>query len=425
MSDFLAQFHASRDAFRGILSEEVLALRERGTTWELGDETLSLARKYFLQSTADAFRVEIGLVNDSSMTATWYRLPHAEDSYAIAVNRGLVEAIELIAIDVFGYGAEDEGELVLGTHDADAGKRVAARVAAYLEIGFPLGEDPRPSRRRAQFVRAIVEDALQFLVLHEFAHILLGHQRGDVHLLRNRLVDLQIATFSIGQEHQADRLAARLHASMRRESAQSFPGMEFAGPMLFFGVLGLFERYTRYQAAFDSPHAHPPAYERLFRLRVYYASGDGHMYWAIPEKAGHRLARLDLDPHPEAIMFSDAVAKSLLSVLELVEEADVLRSPINDLFNRLAAVEIDDQSRSECWYEICRWLYLGSPRKILQHVAEASRSIRTELEKSVQDEDRLFLERSSDLIDAIASRVPTLDDYSVRRAAQDSGLLSC
>jgi hypothetical protein len=89
------------------------------------------------------------------------------------------------------------------------------------------------------FVNALVEDAMQFLVLHEFAHILLGHDRGEVRLLRNRMVDLQIATFSIGQEHQADRLAARLHASMRRTSAEGYPGMEFVGPTLLFGLLGL------------------------------------------------------------------------------------------------------------------------------------------------------------------------------------------
>lgn len=424
MSQFLSQFHASREAFRALLSDEVIAMRDQGTSWRLGQETLAFARKYFMLSSEVESSVEIGLTNDSSMTATWYRIPHTESSYAIGVSRGLVEAIELVAIDVFGYGADDEKEIVLGTHDAEAGKRVAERVAAYLEIGVPLGGLPRPSPRRAPFVRAIVEDALQFVVLHEFAHILLSHDRGEVHLLRNRMVDLQIATFSIGQEHQADRLAARLHASMRRESAQKFPGMEFAGPTLFFGLLGLFERYTRYQAAFDSPHAHPHAYERLYRLRVYYSSGDGHMYWALPEEAGLRLARLDLDPHPEAVKFSDAVAKSLLSVLEQVEEADALRSPVNELFNRLASDELSEVSRSECWSEVCKWLYLGSPRKILRHIAEARNNIRVDLQGSVSAEDRVFMERSAELIEELVARIAILEDRSVKRAAQEAGLLS-
>lgn len=423
MSEFLSKFNATRGAFRGLISDEVIALRDGEAFWPFGEETLSFAREYFAQGGGGGLNVQIGLVNDSSMTATWYRIPDAENAYAIAISRGFVDAIKLIVTDVFGHGAEEnEAEIVLGAHDGAASRRVAERVATYLEIGFPLGDVKPPTELRAPLVHAIVEDALQFLVLHEFAHILLGHNRGEVHLLRNRMVDLQIATFSIGQEHQADRLAARLHASMRRESARNIAGMEFAGPTVFFGVLGLFERYTRYQAAFDSPHAHPPAYERLYRLRVYYSSGDGHMYWSLPDSAGLRLARLDLDPHPEAIKFSDAIAKSLLSVLEQVEETDSLRSPMNELFNSLASRELDDSVKGECWSEICRWLYLGSPLKILQHIAEARTNVRADLLGTPTAEDHIFLKRSAELIDNLVERIADLNDYSIRRAAQLSGL---
>ena len=215
---------------------------------------------------------------------------------------------------------------------------------------------------------------------------------------------------------------SRGERTLQREAQElyrdAFPGMEFAGPTLFFGVLGLFERYTRYQAAFDSPHAHPNAYERLYRLRVYYASGDGHMYWALPGSDELQLARLDLEAHPEAVRFSDAVAKSLLSVLEQVEAAGVLGSPMNELFNRLASEEIDASRRQECWNEVCRWLYLGSPTRILQHLSEARNNVQTDLESSEQGEDRVFLERCSEFLRDVVSRAIALDDDSVKRAAR-------
>lgn len=135
-----------------------------------------------------------------------------------------METIRLIAFDVFGYGDEAEDEaLVLGTHDPQAATRVAERIGAFMELGAPLGNASSPSNRRRPFVGGLVEDALQFLILHEFAHICLGHDRDDVRLLKSDHNDLQIATFSMGQEHQADRLALRLHASFPPPLAYRIP----------------------------------------------------------------------------------------------------------------------------------------------------------------------------------------------------------
>jgi hypothetical protein len=420
---FLSQLQTQPDAFRGVLSDEILRMREAKSNWQFGSDTISIASQYFLQTASLDPRIEIGLVNEPSLTSTWYKVPSIENAYAIGINVGLIKTLWLIATDVFGYGDESEGDpLLLGDFSKAAAERVSERVAAFLEIGFPLGNATTPSARRIPFVNALVEDAMQFLVLHEFAHILLQHDRGEVRLLRNRMVDLQIATFSIGQEHQADKLASRLHASMRRTSSQSYPGMEFAGPTLLLGVLGLFERYTRYQAAFDSPHSHPNAYERLYRLRVELATGGQDVYWSIPEGKGFRLARMNLDANPEAVKFADAIAKSLLNVLEQIEHIDALPSPFNDIFNRYSTFEITDDVKHQFWGEIARWLFLGSPKRVLGHLAEARTSTIEALRQPQSEADQTFLSKSMALIEDVLLRIKGLRDYSVQKALRQCNL---
>ena len=345
------------------------------------------------------------------MTATWFKKPDEQEAFAIGINQGLIGTLEAIAFDVFGYGNEGDGEpLLLGTYDKGAAERVAERVGAFLEIGYPLGNAVTPSPRRVPFVKALVEDAMQFLVLHEFAHILLGHDRGEVHLLRNRMVDLQIATFSIGQEHAADKLAARLHASMRRSSAKSFPGLEFSRPDVVLRVLGLFERYARYKAVFENPHAHPNAYERLYRLRVEFTTGGGHMYWPIPQGDSQTLARTDLEPNPDAVKFSDAIAKSLLSVIEEIEGSEMLPSPFNGIFNRFCGADITPDVKDEFFHEIARWLFLGSPKKVIQHLAEARNGVAHGMGGILSEDNSIFLVRSKTLIDSVIPRINQIED---------------
>ena len=245
---FINLFQTDRNAFRVVIhDEELLELRGKTGPWAFGMETLENALSTFSPGAQWRDRIEICLLNEPSLNASWFKVPGKKDAYVIGINSGLVEALQLIAFDVFGYPHDKDGEtLKFSRGDSKAATRVASRIGGMLELGFPLGKSENVhSERRLRLIQAIAEDAWQFMVLHEIAHILLGHDRGDVNLLRNRMVDLQIATFSIGQEHQADALACRLHSSMRRTSTLKFPGMEFTGPTLFFGVLGVFERYSR------------------------------------------------------------------------------------------------------------------------------------------------------------------------------------
>jgi hypothetical protein len=142
---FLSQLQTRPDAFRGVLSDETLRLRSTESKWQFGSDTISIAGQYFLQTGSLDARIEIGLVNEPSLTSTWYKVPSREDAYAIGVNVGLIKALWLIAADVFGYGDESEGQpLLLGEVSKAAADRVSERVAAFLEIGFPLGNATPP-----------------------------------------------------------------------------------------------------------------------------------------------------------------------------------------------------------------------------------------------------------------------------------------
>lgn len=413
---YLSRFQTKSEAFRGFVSDAILGKAHQGGVWPFGQETISLAASYFLQSDNLGEKIEIGLVNGAALNATWYKVPEQPDVYAIGINVGLINTLKVVAYDIFGYGDEaDDEPLRLGHHDADAASRVSERLGAFLELGCPLGNATNPSERRTAFVRALLDDAYQFVVLHEFAHIALGHDRGDVRLLRKQLSDVQIATFSIGQEHQADQLAARLHASIRRTSTQQFPGMEFAGPTLFLGILGLFERYSRHQATFDTPHSHPPAYERLYRLRVGLTSGKGHMYWPV-HKDGSRLARMELKPNPKAVEFSDAIGASLLAAIEQVEASKTLPSPITDLVNRFASAPIGNDSKEVFRSETARWMLMGSPEKVLQHVSEGIRSVDDNIKSGESEEDVEFWTNARVLLLDTVAYISKIRDICVQDA---------
>jgi hypothetical protein len=106
---FLARFQTQRSAFKGIVRDGVFQLRDYDGAWEFGQDVIQNAARTFLNDNDLASRIAVALVNEPSMSATWYKRPDKPDSYLIAVNAGLVTALSTIAYDVFGYGDEVEG----------------------------------------------------------------------------------------------------------------------------------------------------------------------------------------------------------------------------------------------------------------------------------------------------------------------------
>lgn len=194
--------------------------------------------------------------------------------------------------------------------------------------------------------------------------------------------------------------------------------VEFAGPTLYFGVLGVFERYLRYATVFDNPHSHPPAYERLHRLRVRLAMGDGHQYWSVKSGDGFQLAGMDLDANPEAIRFADALSASLLAVLEGVEAERDMPSPLLTLVNRFGDRELSETSKSEFRSEICRWLALGSPKKVIQHLREGHNSAAQNIFSVKNEGDRVFWVNSDAYLSDSIDYISQIEDRTVQGALQ-------
>jgi hypothetical protein len=214
-------------------------------------------------------------------------------------------------------------------------------------------------------------------------------------LKKNRYTTTAIAVFSMEAEHQADDLAIRLHASLRSTEDLNFPGMEFAGVVLFFGVLALFERHQNYAKAFDTPHNHPPAYERLYRLRLELSAGSGHKYWTIPDGM-FRCARMDLEPSATAVEFGDAVARVMLDILRSVAQEGELFSPMDSLMNSFLDQTDEGKATKTTCDKLSEWFYLGSPTRIMQHLAEllvqSSSVAKTDEDKEDQRRLRLLLD---------------------------------
>jgi len=393
-------------AFNGFVPPNILALRAAPASWQFGMEVLNGAHSLLVPGARKLDRVCVSRLNHAAINATWYKVPGAEDSYVIAVNDGLVEVLDLIAGDIFGPGSEEQAELLSISSEAVkvATPRVRSRIGAFLETGFPLANEPPTSisSGRQSLVRSLVADALRFAVLHEVAHILLHHDQAPQAVLRNRYTTTAIAIFSMEAEHQADDLAIRLHASLRSTEDLKFPGMEFAGVVLFFGVLALFERHQNYERAFDTPHHHPPAYERLYRLRLDMSAGGGHKYWTIPEGDGFRLARMDLKPSATAVEFGDVVARVMLDTLRGLGKEGELFSPMNSLMNTFLDETDEHKAIDTTCDKLSEWFFLGSPTRIMQHLAELLVQAPS---VAKTDEDKEDQRRMQLLIDAFVRKV--------------------
>jgi hypothetical protein len=391
--------------------------------WSFGKELLSLASELFLKDSSIEERIAIGLLNQASVNATWYRVPGTEDSYVIGITRGLVDTVSVVITDVIGSLQFDYTKSppspFLGSEALKHGAEdIASRIGAFLEVGAPLSADAHNRTREedaVRFARAISTSAMKFIVLHEFAHILLGHNREELRLLRNRFTDTQIATFSVGQEHFADDLALRMFLSPDIVEPE-FSDIEFAGVSAFFGVVGLLERHINLRSVFDTPHLHPPAYERLYRLRLQLSHGGSSLYWAIQEGAGFRLAGRHVEADPHAVRFSDTVSWWFLQMASKLEREleNGLPSPMNSLFRDFYG---EEGSCERLVVEVLRWLRVGSPERVLRGLAEARMNAKSQLlQEPPNSKHARFLSWAISAIDLAFSRCEALSDYFIRQA---------
>ena len=139
--------------------------------------------------------------------------------------------------------------------------------------------------------------------------------------------------------------------------------------------------------------------------------------WRDPRRIGYGAGKeAAAEPNPEAVRFSDAIAQSLLEALRQIETKEKLPSPFNVLFNRYCEVDLADGQIEKFWTEIARWTFLGSPIKVVHHLAELKKSGEEELEKEADAEQRAVLSRALLLITEVVRRMRLVGDYSVKQA---------
>ncbi len=422
--DLLEQLQGSRKSLaKAIGHRDYLELRQCSGEWDFGMEMLRQVEALGPSKGSWLSTTTIAVLNSAALNAMWFKTPRGQ---LVGINRGLVDATRLIAYDVFGelrpledWPQSKKMSFADGAYERAAG-RLRDRVGAFLETGFPLGLDQvAPDRGPPrEFVSALVSNALQFVVLHEIAHLVLGHDRKPVALLENERTPAQLATYSMGQELQADEIALRLHMRLGGIEGR---GVRFAGVVLFFSVLSLFERYSRYQQVYDTPHAHPPAFERLYRLRMAIQFGDGDRYFGLTDGEGVRLARADVVAEPGQLEFADVLSSTLIRVIGIVEgNSEGLFSPIMSALNRNADGELTQKDVEMFSEEVVRWMVLGSPARVAKHLGELYHHAMQDLkEGNVSDDDLQLFKNGRTLITKAMEKVAGIDHELFRTATKE------
>jgi len=131
-----------------------------------------------------------------------------------------------------------------------------------LEVGVPiLHPNARvPSADAAEVMARVYACGLEFLHLHEIAHVILGHHDSSARAgVREQGTGFQQSVHAVGAEFAADRTALGLLLRLHRSDAQ----FAFAGAIAFLRSLAILERFSGRHADWRT---HPPASERVLRL---------------------------------------------------------------------------------------------------------------------------------------------------------------
>ena len=117
--------------------------------------------------------------------------------------------------------------------------------------------------------------------------------------------------------------------------------------------------------------------------------------------------------------FADSISSRLLGVLERVEASEGLPSPINTLFNDFAAHPLGEADFDQFCGTVFRWIFLGSPGRVLQHLGEARRAAAEDMQGATESADRLFLENAVRLTDEFVRRARQVKCRVVEGAIRD------
>jgi hypothetical protein len=287
-------------------------------------------------------RVAGGAVDSSELWARAFAADLSHDSgWAILLSEGL-----------FGFFKDVVNLIISGVHFAngvmqvdqkpsqDDTKELAKLLGGYLETGTPsLAIRPTLTEDQLGFCKPIFEAGVEFVIFHELMHVMQGHhEAAQGRAVRTTL--LQEAVHNQREEFEADRLGFGF-------LLRTWPGrraIAFAGTSLLLQALMLLERYP---SQLLGRRSHPPAAERLLRLRA----DAPKIFLALQHK------------FDDVRSLENAFSHRLQLIAdELPQESAPIVSPWNDLFAECADIgttEIPEPLQLRFLFRVTLWMVMG------------------------------------------------------------------
>lgn len=287
-------------------------------------------------------RVAGGVVNSAEL---WARAFEADDradtGWAILVSEALFGFFkDIVNLTISGVSFENDrmriDQMPVDPHT----KHLSKLLGGLLELGVPsVAFRPQLDEQQLDFCRAVYEAGMEFALLHELVHVMRGHHEAARGRAAKTTI-LQEAVHNHREEFEADKLGFAFLLG-------TWPGrgaIAFAGASLLLQSLMLIERYPSY---IQARRTHPPAAERLLRLR-----SDAPKVFLNLRYKFEKVRSLE-----------DALSNRLQAVAdELPQESAPIVSPWNDLFRECADIgtsPVPEAAQFRFLSQTVRWIVMG------------------------------------------------------------------
>lgn len=287
-------------------------------------------------------RVAGGAVNSSELWARAFPADQNDNpGWAILISEGLFSFFkDVLALIFMGVLIEKDQVQIKETLLESDSKRLAELLGSFLEIGMPsLGFSRNLAEGQRELCDVVYEAGIEFILFHELMHVQQGHHEAAA-ARETRTTLLEEAVPNHREEFEADRLGF----GILLRTWKGRHGIAFAGASLLLQSLMLLERYP---SQLQARRTHPPAAERLLRMRA-----DAPKVFSLLQD------RLD-----EVRSFENGLSRRLQLISdELPQVSEAVASPWNDLFRKCADIQtspVPESLQLQFLSQAVSWIVLG------------------------------------------------------------------
>jgi hypothetical protein len=308
-----------------------------------------------------------GTVNSSELWARAFAADgDSNEGWAILVSEGLFGFFkDLLNLIFSGVLFENGLVSVKQTPFESDSKRLAEILGSYIETGIPsVGITHKLHEGQLRLCEAVYESGIEFILFHELMHVMKGHHEAAAgRAVKTTL--LQEAVHNHREEFEADKLGFALLLRTWKGRHE----IAFTGTSLLLQSLMLLERYP---SLLQVRRTHPPAAERLLRLR---ADAPGVF----------SLLQDNLD---EVRSLENALSHRLQLVADgLPQESEPIVSPWNGLFGTCADIQtspVPEPLQLRFISQAITWIVLGDRQIACSTLGEAWRNAEANLQNLKQ-----------------------------------------